>query len=162
MAKRFVIKKKGTDKFYHLSVAKGSYIIREYSSAEQPSQEIDKGEEAGLKDVWKKYEKLTIAPYHSIEDTEFWYGILSQKDKNMLEAYNTAGTIKYPAILATVLAVLSNVNIINIESIQINVKSIEMLDFILNVFLIGVLIVFIIQLSKLIKLFILSNKIIKQ
>ncbi|MDR0606643.1 MAG: hypothetical protein LBG80_20420 [Bacteroidales bacterium] len=168
MAKRFIIKDKVTNKFYHLSVSKGSYKIRDYSDPKEKPTEIDSGKEKEMNSrVWSKYDEQFVAPYQSINDTAFWHSILSQdkiedvKKKSFNETTKQTnkivGKIKLPFVLTVILASMSkiiDVNFLNIEvhSLSFNFQSIEILTKIIDILLIAVLIVFTVQLLKLIRL----------
>ncbi|MDR0605749.1 MAG: hypothetical protein LBG80_15760 [Bacteroidales bacterium] len=168
MAKRFIIKDETTNKFYHLAVSKGSYIIRDYRDPKEKPVKIETGKEGELDEkVWNKYKEQPVAPYHSIDDTEFWYNVLSQgtiedvKEKNLngISEQKDETTVKtklsfvFTVILVFVSKII-DVNFLNIESLSINfnIQSIEIVTKITELLLIVALIVLIVQLSKLKKL----------
>ena len=77
MVKRLIIKDKATGRFYHLSIARGCYKIRDYRRLKEAPNVIDCGMESELgANVWSKYEKEGVAPYHSVNDAAFWHGFL--------------------------------------------------------------------------------------
>jgi len=170
MAKRFIIKEKSTGKFYHLSISKGSYKIRDYSEQIEQPKEIDYGKVADLDTkVWNKYEQQDIAPYHSIDDIEFWRTVLSQKTvegakkatltETSEQVNETASRIKLPFILTVIIASLGkfigvDMFSVNVSLFSVNFQSTEILAAIVDVLLIIVLVVLAIQLSKLLKLII--------
>jgi hypothetical protein len=80
MAKTFIIQENESIKYYHLSIAKGSYIIRSFENNSEII--VDKGKEKDLDEkVWSNYVKKDKAPYHTIKDIAFWCNFL-QKPQN--------------------------------------------------------------------------------
>jgi VIT1/CCC1 family predicted Fe2+/Mn2+ transporter len=126
MAHRYVIKEKNSGKYFHLSVGKGSYIVRSYENNITNIKE--KGKElSDDSDFWKTYTKIGDAPYHSIEDVDFWNNYLQNAPETVSETAikKTKSTIKISQIISIVAAILGVLSpcivFLKIDNIQINI-----------------------------------------
>jgi hypothetical protein len=145
MAHRYVIKENSSGKYFHLSVGKGSYIVRSYKNNNTNIEKKGKENELSVdgSDFWKTYTKIGDAPYHSIEDVDFWNNYLQNALEKVSETAieKTKSTIKISQIIAIVVAVLGvlypSITFLKIDNIQINIT-----DFASEYIVIGLLGVF--------------------
>jgi hypothetical protein len=159
MAHRYIIKENSSGKYFHLSVGKGSYRVRSY---ENNNTNIEKeGKEKDLSvdsDFWKTYSKIGEAPYHLIEDVDFWNNYLQNAPEKVSETAieKTKSTIKISQIIAIVVAILGvlypSIVFLKIDNIQINITYIASVYIVIGLLIVDVFLFIIFMLiSRLLK-----------
>lgn len=108
MAQRFIIKENSSGKYYHLSVSKGSFIVRSYENNSIHEKERGRDNQLSHGDFWKTYTQLGDALYHRVDDVAFWSDYLQNAPEKISETTveKAKSAIQVSQVISIVVAIL--------------------------------------------------------
>jgi ABC-type bacteriocin/lantibiotic exporter with double-glycine peptidase domain len=162
MAKRYIIKENISGKYCHLSVSKGSFIVRSYEN--NKIDEKEKGKDNQLfadSEFWKKYSKIGDAPYHNVNNISFWKKYLQKNTEEICEQIvndnlkvtkSTITKTKIISIIISVFGILSPCfTLLKIDNVHINLNFCGIGYIIICLLIIIFLLVIFVLISRLLK-----------